>query len=563
MPGTVSEGRPSVPRIVLLAALATALLALGVYLRTLHPGVGPSFDSIELQIASLVGGVIHPPGSPQYVMLGRLAMSILPGPSAAYRLNLMSALFAAGTVGVVFLLTYRLTQNLVIGSFASLALALAPRLWYQASVAEPYALNAFYVALVLYLLIAWHQDGAPTAYWAALTAYALSFGNHLSMILLLPAFLYVVEITDRSMLLRRRNLAYTAVIVAVSAAQYLYIPIRAAASPPFCNLCPEPSGSLFEYVGGPLLDYLTGGPFKAQMFALPRRDVLARLPESAGLVARQFMPWGAALGIVGAWELFRRRAELAWALTLGLVAEYVFVVSYNIPNWHDFMTPVYVCAAPFVGYGALRLWELFQPQVKALLIRGRTLAGHAYSAALVGLGVLSLALNLYAYLPLVDQSEQTGFEIRGRALLDRAEPEAWLLMPPPHSPAFYYGWAVRYLSLAGSRPGLVTVAPPEVDPPPGPPPTYRRWDDVAPLLTPASMPDLGHQLLVLDWADDRFTGWGLLAICTPDSPTIAGYEVVAVLNRGRPMPLGDADRWQAIRDYVVFEGGEFRCPPGA
>ena len=61
MPGTVSEGQPSVPRIVLLAALATALLALGVYLRTLHPGVGPSFDSIELQIASLVGGVIHWP----------------------------------------------------------------------------------------------------------------------------------------------------------------------------------------------------------------------------------------------------------------------------------------------------------------------------------------------------------------------------------------------------------------------------------------------------------------------------------------------------------------------
>ena len=33
---------------------AAALLALGVYLGTLHPGVGPSIDSIELHTATLV-----------------------------------------------------------------------------------------------------------------------------------------------------------------------------------------------------------------------------------------------------------------------------------------------------------------------------------------------------------------------------------------------------------------------------------------------------------------------------------------------------------------------------
>lgn len=551
-----------VPPIILLAALAMALLALGVYLRTLHPGVGPSLDSLELQIAALVRGIIHPPGSPQYLMLGSLAMEVLPGPNAAYRLNLMSALFAAATVGVTFLLTFRLTQNLFVSSFAALGLGLGPRLWYQASIAELYAVNALYVVLVLYLLVAWHQSGRPAAYWAAVAVYALSFGNHTSMILLLPAFVYVVEITDRSMLLRPRNLAVTAAIVLAAAAQYAYIPIRAAASPPFCNYCPTPSGPLVGYLSGPLLDYLTGGPFKGQMFALPRRELLDRLPESVGLVARQFMPWGAALGVVGTWELFRRRAALAWALVLGLAAQYLFVISYAIPDWHDFLTPVYVCFAPLVGYGALRVWELLQPQAEALLIRGRTLAGNAYPVALVGLLVLSLGINFTTYLPVVDQSGETAFEVNGRVLLARAEPGAWLVMPRPTSPAFYYSWAVRYLSLAGGQPSdLAAIAPPEVDPPPGPPPTYLRWEDVAGQLTPGALSGSGRQVLALDWADDRFDGWGLLPVCAPDGATIAGYEVVAVLDGGHPQPLVEAARWELVQDYVVFEGADFRCPP--
>src|SRR5690554_7182133 len=105
-----------IPHLVLVAAIAVALLALGFYLRTLHPGVGPSLDSMELQIAARVGGIIHPPGSPQYLMLGRLAMDLLPGPNAAYRLNLMSSIFAAAMTGALFLLAYRLSQNLVASS---------------------------------------------------------------------------------------------------------------------------------------------------------------------------------------------------------------------------------------------------------------------------------------------------------------------------------------------------------------------------------------------------------------------------------------------------------------
>jgi hypothetical protein len=549
-------GQQAMTRIVLLAALAASLLAFGLYLLTLHPGVGPSLDSMELQIAALVRGVIHPPGSPQYLMLGSAAMSVLPGPNPAYRLNLLSAIFAAAAVGITFLLTYRLTRGLVVSLFASLLLALSPRLWYQASIAELYALNAFYISLVLYLLVTWHQTRQPAAYWAATAVYAFSFGNHLTMILLLPVFLYTVESTDRSMLIRLRNLAITIGIVLLAAAQYLYIPIRAAASPPFCNYCPTGGGLRV------LLDYLTGGPFKSQMFALSPREILERIPEAIGLIGRQFMPWGAALLIVGIWELFQKHVEYAWMFVLGMVAELVFVLAYAIPDWHDFLTPVYVIATPLIGYGTLRLVEKIHPEIETLLLKRHP---QTMNFAIVGMVMLMgavLLTSFYAYLPAVDQSEDTGYMVNSRALLEQAEPGAWVLMPHPNSPAFYYSWAVRYTSLAENLPlDLSLIAAPEVDPPPGPEPTYIPWSAAEDALILDAMREGDQQVFVLDWADDRFEGWGLLPVCVPDTDTIAGYEVAAVMEDGHPTPLVDPARWAAIESYVVFDGSEpFVCP---
>jgi hypothetical protein len=545
---STSEKVEPTPRIALFSALAVALLALALYRMTLHPGVGPSLDSMELQIASLVGGVIHPPGSPQYLMLGRLAMTILPGPNLAYRLNLMSAIAAALTVGVVCLTTYRLTHNLTASIFASLVLAVSTRFWYQASVAELYTLNALYVALVLYLLLAWHQTRKPVLFWVATVVYALSFGNHVSMILLLPVYFYVVEITERSMLLNPRNILFIGLIVIAAAAQYLYIPFRVATNPPFCNFCPSVEA---------LPSYLTGGAFKSQMFSLARRDVLARLPESIGQWNRQFMPWGYILMIIGGWELIRKRSNLAWILVLGLAAEYVFVMMYDIPDWHDFLTPCYVISAPLIGYGGLMIWEIAEPHVRHLMLQGQTLAANTFAGVLVTLAAVALLISLYTNFPLVDQSDDTAFGANGHALLAQVEPGAWLLMPRPNSHTFLYSWALRYISyLDNPTTDLVIITPPEIEPPPGPAPYYDSWADVEPYLESKDT-----QLIVLDTADDRFAGWGFLPICDQGGRAV-GYEVVAMTEVGQITPRGDQARWEAIQDYVIFDpAAEVVCPP--
>ncbi|MBN1430860.1 MAG: DUF2723 domain-containing protein [Anaerolineae bacterium] len=576
----------SLPRTAWLLALLVTMLSLGVYLWTLYPGAGPFLDSFELQTAALVQGVVHPPGSPQYLMLGRLAMTILPGPNPAYRLNLLSALAGAATVGIVYLLTYRLTRSLFASGYAGLCLALGLHFWFESIITELYALNALYVALVMYWLLAWHQTGRRGFYWAAVVVYALSFGNHQSMILLLPAFIYIVAITDRAMLLRPRYLLITAGIVLLAALQYLYIPIRAAAQPPFCNYCPGLIPSLRDYLRGSLMEYLTGGPFKGQMFAMTYHALLSRLPDSIWEWNKEFMPWGYILGLIGAWELLRRKLKLAALLLLGMAAQYIFVMGYDIPDWYTFLTPCYVLFAPLVGYGAVQVWERFKPVDGSMQHR-------AYAVLLPVLAVLTIAAGFYTNYRPIRQSGSSHYTHIGKTLLENAQPGAWLIMPRPHSTAFYYSWAIQYLAFEEEQPSdrvivppaffatwdfdllstaedilprLVMVSTPEVNPPPGPEPYYLPWDSAVPRLgadrlLEAQQRGTRPQILVLDPTDDRVQGWGLLPICTPDSNELTGYEVVALAG-DLPIPLVDATRWESIQSSVYYPSGQGEpgCP---
>src|SRR5258707_11494421 len=82
----------------LATSLAVGVVALVVYSRTLAPSV-PTGDSGELITVAWVLGIAHPPGYPLFSMVGHL-FTLLPFGSPAFRVNLMSALFAAAGGGL-------------------------------------------------------------------------------------------------------------------------------------------------------------------------------------------------------------------------------------------------------------------------------------------------------------------------------------------------------------------------------------------------------------------------------------------------------------------------------
>ncbi|MFN2283279.1 MAG: DUF2723 domain-containing protein, partial [Anaerolineae bacterium] len=173
-------------------ALLIGVLALALYVRTLAPDILYS-DSAEFQTLAYTLGTTHSTGYPIYLLFARL-VGFLPIASPAWRVNLVSALCAAWTVGGVYLLIRFFTPNRIGAALGSVALALSYTFWSQAIIAEVYTPGTAVLTTVLLLLAHWQREPFArrrTLAWAtALTCLAL--GVHLSAVLIAPSALLFV-----------------------------------------------------------------------------------------------------------------------------------------------------------------------------------------------------------------------------------------------------------------------------------------------------------------------------------------------------------------------------------
>ncbi|MEA3459838.1 MAG: DUF2723 domain-containing protein, partial [Chloroflexota bacterium] len=178
--------------------------SLALYFHTLAPTVLPA-DSGEFQLVSRLLGIAHPPGYPLYTMLGKL-FTLVPIGDAAYRLNLMSALFAALTLALVCRIVSLATGSPFGGLVAAIALGAAPTFWAQATTANIRSLTALFAALSLFALVSY----ARTRRSVCLTLFGLAFGlgitHHGSLAFLALPFLAFLLVTDLSLFTEFRPL---------------------------------------------------------------------------------------------------------------------------------------------------------------------------------------------------------------------------------------------------------------------------------------------------------------------------------------------------------------------
>ena len=344
-------------RSLLVSGALLAALTAVLYVRTLHPGVGPYLDSIQYQITTLVMGVSHPPGYPFYTWLGALFVHGLPFGNPAYRLNLLSAVTSVATVVLIQRVTYRLTHSVASATLGALSLALAVRFWYQATYAELYPLYNTLIAGTWLALLIYMETRRPGAYLAAVVLYALAFGVNVPAIVLLPMWLWAVLSTDTRAFFRPKRLGLTLGIVAIVGLQYLWIPARAFAQPPakFCNFCPS------DWRG--VVDFWLGKRWWGISFGLPARYWLQRWADSGYQLMLQFWPIGVMVGGIGAYALLQKSIRVAMTCFLGLAGAWFFVSTYAVVDWSDFMTPVYLFFAPLIGVGAQMGWRWLRSRV--------------------------------------------------------------------------------------------------------------------------------------------------------------------------------------------------------
>ncbi len=218
-----ADAGPFFRRIDWAAFWAAFLLALGVYVYTLAPTVTLE-DSGELAVASDYLGVPHPPGYPIWSLLTWFFQWVFHlvtyhgHPNPAWSVGLCSAFFGALASGLLAMLVSRsgteilrsmkretellgfTTENAICwvsGVTCALLFAFTPVLWSQAVIVEVYALNAFFLMIVVVLLYVWmerkHQDHLL---YALAFLFGLGLTNHQSLMFLGLALVVAVMITD-------------------------------------------------------------------------------------------------------------------------------------------------------------------------------------------------------------------------------------------------------------------------------------------------------------------------------------------------------------------------------
>ncbi len=169
------------------AAVLAGGVALLIYVRTLTSGLLAG-DGGEFQTLAYLWGHSHPTGYPVYLTLARL-FTFLPTGELAYRVNLFSAVMAAGAVAGVTITGRLLTRYRLLSFAGALTFAVSPTFWSQAVIAEVYTSGAACMIWIIALLLWWRVHGSQRALFIAGVLGGLSLGVHMSVLLLAPAVL--------------------------------------------------------------------------------------------------------------------------------------------------------------------------------------------------------------------------------------------------------------------------------------------------------------------------------------------------------------------------------------
>ncbi|MCF7741307.1 MAG: DUF2723 domain-containing protein [Candidatus Marinimicrobia bacterium] len=188
------------PLKIILASFSF-LFAYIVKMLTVAPTVS-FWDCGEYIAVSHILGVPHPPGSPLYLLIGRI-FSILPlGDNIGYRVNLISPIVASLAILFLFLIIVKFLKRYVdmtrdinrwsvyFGAFiGAMTFAFTDSHWFNSVEAEVYAFSTFLTSLVMWLTLRWEEKAGQSGHerYLLFIAYiiGLSIGIHLLSLLII------------------------------------------------------------------------------------------------------------------------------------------------------------------------------------------------------------------------------------------------------------------------------------------------------------------------------------------------------------------------------------------
>ncbi len=192
-----------------IMAIAVFFISLATYIVTLADTV-VFWDVGEFIAAAYSLQVPHPPGSPFFLLIGKIFSMIPIYSDIAVRVHFISALSSAFAAMFLYLIIEKLissfqkkdpetfAEKLAVygaGLIGALSCTFSPTFWFNAVEAEVYGLSMMFVGGITYLALRWNErsDEAESEKYILLIAYliGLSIGIHLLAILVLFPFMLI------------------------------------------------------------------------------------------------------------------------------------------------------------------------------------------------------------------------------------------------------------------------------------------------------------------------------------------------------------------------------------
>jgi len=479
---------PEQRRLDMLVGGSLAVVALLLYLVTLAPTVLPA-DPGEFQFVSWLPGIAHPTGYPLYTLLGWLWTHLFTVGEVAWRMNLLSALFAAITVGLTYGVARRmlnqtlpntpLLARVLAATIAAATFAVTHTFWSQASIAEVYALHALFVALILWLALLTGSEANPASWQAkGLTlTFGLGLTHHSTTILLLPAvglFLYVSyrqnpPVTRPTAGKIKLILTHVALFIA-PLLLYLYLPLIAPVTPyATLSLSETQTLTLYDNSLTGLWQHITGSVFAGEL--QPGGVGLARFTLTWQLLLLQVGWFGLVLAVAGLITLLqRRRYDLLLLTGLTVLTYTAFNLIYFIGDVFVLFIPVWLMVCLWIGVGSLGLAHWLADNYVRRKTRPREgpatfanmerqLAQRVYGLLMVillSIGLVACVVPLGFKNRVVSQRHNTDTRDRWQTLMAEPLPANAILMSNDRNeimPMWYYQY------VEGWRPDLIGLFP--------------------------------------------------------------------------------------------------------
>ncbi len=226
---------------------SVSIVLISVYLYTIAPTVS-LWDCGEFIACAHILGVPHPPGTPFFILLGRIFDIIIPFNETAKRINFLSALSSAIAGGFLYLIILSVFQRFrenrgkrlplsshLIAVFAAIGAGFSYSIWDTSVETEVYSTSILILVIGLWLALHWERNhemrGDDNYILLLIYLIFLSFGIHLIPLLLIPGTIVFVIITDKKIFNNPKLIIFSIGLILLGITTYLYLIVRANANP--------------------------------------------------------------------------------------------------------------------------------------------------------------------------------------------------------------------------------------------------------------------------------------------------------------------------------------------